>query len=444
MAQELDQAVVIGASVSGLLAARVLAKHFDQVTVLERDALPPPGTPRKGVPQGNHLHVLLARGRDLLENFFPGLTEELAQCGATVGDLSETSRWFSGGAYTQNFRSGLISVQASRPLLEGLILQRVRALPNVTILEQHNVMGLLHDNGQVTGLRVEDRRGAAPSETVQRAALVVDAAGRGSRCLGWLEELGYPRPPEEQIKMNLAYTTRHFRRLPEHANGHNPIVCLNTAENKRAGVLQAIEGERWVATLSGFLGVAAPTDLQGYLEYARQLEAPDIYNVLRGAEPLDEGYTYKYPASQRRYFEKLTRFPAGMLVVGDALCSFNPIYGQGMTTAAVEADLLDQCLGAGGLDGLARRFFQNAGKQLDSPWQIAAGSDLAYPEVQGKRAPGSKLVGAYLERLLLASQTDTTLNLAFQRVTNLMDPPSALFHPKIVARVIQGRRGRPN
>ena len=439
----MQHAVVIGASISGLLAARALANHFNQVTVIERDILPPPGDPRKGVPQGHHAHVLLARGRDLLESFYPGLTQELAAQGAVAGDLSETSRWFSDGTYTRNFKSGLLSVQVSRPLLEGAIQSRMRALPNVTVLENHDAAGLLTapaDAGtdvRVTGVRVIDRARPEPVEKQLAAGLVVDAGGRGTRSLAWLENLGYPRPEEELIKMGLTYTTRVFRRLPEHAQGHSPIVIVAGEQNRRGAAMLAVEGSRWMVTLAGILGDSAPPDLDGFIEFARSLAAPDCYEIIKTAEPLGEAHQYKYPASQRRHFEKLTRFPEGFLVCGDALCSFNPIYGQGMTTAASEAALLDECLRAG-LPGIARRFFQRANRLLDLPWSISAGSDLAFPEVEGKRVPAMRLVGQYLARLLIASRQDIVLNIAFQRVTNLIDPPASLFRPDIVLRVLMG------
>jgi 2-polyprenyl-6-methoxyphenol hydroxylase-like FAD-dependent oxidoreductase len=438
----MERAIVIGASISGLLAARVLADHFRQVSVVERDSLPVLGEPRKGVPQGRHLHVLLARGRDLMEGFFPGLSQELVERGAITGDLSETMRWFSGGAYTRNFHSGLISVQVSRPLLEGAILQRLCDLPNVTILENYDASGFIAtpdpadaQGVRIGGVRVVDRSQPAPDEKTLEADLVVDAGGRGSRSLAWLESLGYARPEEEHIKMGLSYTTRAFHRPREQA--HGAVVILPSFNNRRGGAMLAVDGERWIASLSGYLGDAAPTDLEGFIEYARSLDAPDIYDVIKTAEPLGEGSPYKYPASQRRHFEKLVRFPEGLLVCGDALCSFNPIYGQGMTTAASEAAILDECLRAG-LHGIARRFFQRASRLLDSPWSIAAGSDLAYPEVEGKRARGMGLVQLYLDRLLRASREDTTLNIAFQRVTNLIDPPASLFRPNIVLRVVKG------
>ena len=440
----MGKAIVIGASISGLLAARALANHFSQVTIIERDVLPPPGQPRKGVPQGRHAHVLLAHGRDVLEAFFPGLTQELQSQGATVGDASETVRWFSNGAYTRNFHSGLIAVQASRPMLEGLVARRLLAMPNVTLLGNHDAVELVTSPAGsaaevcVAGVKVEDRSGPAPVEISLEADLVVDAGGRGSRCLAWLESLGYARPEEEHIKMNLCYTTRVFRRRPEDAGGHSPIVILPNEKNMRGGTMLAVEGDRWIATLAGYLGDAAPADMAGYLEFARSLDAPDCYDIMKTAEPLGEASQFKYPASQRRHFEKLTSFPEGYLVCGDAVCSFNPIYGQGMTTAASEAILLDECLRAG-LPGIARRFFIRASRMLDAPWTIAAGSDLAYPQVEGKRPRSGRLVRLYLSQMLEVMREDAGLNIAFQKVSNLIEPPASLFSPNIILRVLFGR-----
>jgi len=446
-ASRLNHAIVIGASISGLLAARVLSKHFQKVTILERDVLPSGAETRKGAPQGRHLHVLLARGRDLLEKYFPGLTVELSGQGAQVGDLSESVCWFSDGAYTRNFKSGLVGVQVSRPLLEATIRGRVRALPNVTLLDHHDVAGLQTAASgaagvvRVSGVRVVDRSRGESEQAVHAADLVVDASGRGSRMLAWLEELGYARPKEEKIKIDITYTTREFRRKPEHAGGKNPIVIQPSFNNRRAGVMLAVEGERWIAGLSGILGEAAPGDLEGYIAYARSLDAPDMYEIVKSAEPLGEAVQYKYPASQRRYFEKLRRFPEGLLLCGDVICSFNPVYGQGMTTAACEAEIIDELLPAG-VDGIAKKFFQRAGKLLDSPWQIAAGSDLNYPEVEGKRDPSLKLINPYMSRLLKATSSDPVVNLAFQKVTNLIEPPASLFHPAIMARVLFGGAAR--
>ncbi len=440
-----DRAVVIGSSLAGLMAARALANHFSQVIVFERDVLPSDPVPRKAVPQGRHAHVLLARGAGVMESFFPGLIQDLKNQGAVVEDMSATGIWFSKGRYHRNYRSGIISLQVSRPLLEGYIRQRVCALPNVTLREHCDVIGLLPvkegSETSIRGVTVMDRAQINPVKEPLTASLVVDAGGRGSRGLAWLESLGYPRPKEELIKMNLSYTTCVYHRLLEHTQGRNPVL-INAGQNRRGGAMLAVEGQRWIVTLFGYQGDAAPDDEAGFVAYARTLEAPDIYNVVKTAHPLGPASQYKYHASQRRRFEKLTRFPEGYLICGDALCSFNPIYGQGMTMAASEAALLDECLledGPGKTPrSLSRRFFHAASRVLDSPWAIAASNDLIYPDVEGKRTPLMRFSNRYIDWLARVSPEDTTLSIAFLRVANLEISPVNLFHPALVLRVLLG------
>jgi 2-polyprenyl-6-methoxyphenol hydroxylase-like FAD-dependent oxidoreductase len=444
MQAKMQQAVVIGASVAGMLAARALANHFKKVIVIERDVLPPSGEPRKGVPQGRHAHILLSRGRELLDQYFPGLTQDLVNRGALAGDLTESYVWFAKGAYQRNFHSGMVALQVSRPMLEGYIHERLCMLPNITVLENHDVTGLASmptkSGVQITGVRVVNRAAGASERTLE-ADLVIDAGGRGSHSPAWLERLDYPRPEEERIQVEVSYTTRTFRRQPGDPR-KSPVVIVADADNRRAGMIMALEGERWIVGLGGLLGDAAPGDLAGFVAYSRTLAAPDVYEFLQTAEPLGDAATYKYAASQRRRYENLERFPAGFLVVGDALCSFNPIYGQGMTTAALEACLLDDCLQTGlkdsGDGSLRRRFFRDAGRMLDTPWAIAAGGDLAIPEVEGKRTFAMRLTNAYLARYGRAALKDTLLAGEFMKVANLTAAPAALFRPALMARVVWG------
>lgn len=424
---------------AGLLAARVLADHFEQVTLLERDTFPAPGANRKGVPQGNHTHVLLERGRQIMEMLLPGLTDELTRLGAAkVTDVSSNIRWFHGGGYHRPGVSRVSGVGVSRPTLETAVRARVLALPNVRARENCNVLGLVTtaDNNRVSGVRLIDRQTGSDRETML-ADLVVDAGGRGSRSPAWLEALGYSRPQVEEVRIGMGYTTCYFRRQPEHIPGLDGIVFLATPPNKHLGVLLAQDGHRWVLTLGGYLGDHVATDYQAFLEAARRLPAPHIYNVIRDAELLGEPAAYKFPANLRRRYEKLARFPEGYLVFGDALCSFNPIYGQGMTVAALEAQALGECL-ASGPDRLAKRFFARAGKIIDVSWSAAVGNDLGFPEVEGSRTPLVRFLNWYFGKLHAAAQHDAQVSIAFLKVINMVAPPPTIFHPRIVWRVIKG------
>lgn len=438
-----SRAVVIGASMAGLMAARALSGHFGEVVLLERDIFPEPGENRKGVPQGKHIHLLLERGRQIMEKHLPGLTDDLTGQGAVhIKDASLTVRWFNRGGYHKPGASGISGLAASRPTLEALVRARVLALPNVRAFEDCRVLGLVtEDEGgqgsrRVTGVRLDDRQSGSGQETLL-ADLVVDASGRGSRSPGWLDELGYSKPQEEEVRIGLGYTSCYFRRQPEHIPGLNGIVIFTTPPDKHMGVILAQDGNRWVVTLGGYLGEHAPTDYPGFLEYARKLSAPHIYQVIKDADLLSGPVAYTFPANLRRHYEKLDRFPQGYLVFGDAICSFNPIYGQGMTVAAMESEALDECL-AEGLDRLAERFFTQASKIIDLSWSTAVGNDLNYPEVEGPRTPMVRFLNWYIGKLHLAAHHDAEVSIAFLKVINMMAPPPTILHPRIVWRVIKG------
>jgi 2-polyprenyl-6-methoxyphenol hydroxylase-like FAD-dependent oxidoreductase len=437
-----NHAVVLGASMAGLATARVLADTYERVTVLERDTLPATPAHRKGVPQSRHAHGLLAAGRVALEELFPGLTDELVANGALSGDLQAESRW-----YNQEFRlcpgpSELRAVAVSRPLLEGCVRERVRALANVRVVDRCDAAGLVAtpDGRRVRGVRVL-RRADGSAEEVLEADLVVDATGRGSRSPLWLEELGYPRPAEDEVRTGLAYASRVYRRRPDHLDGDRAVVVVATVDRPRGGTMLAMEGDRWMVTLNGYLGQRPPADPDGFVAFAAGLPVPDIFEVIADAEPLGEVLPARYPASVRRRYERLDRFPDGYLVVGDAVCGFNPVYGQGMSVAALEALALRECLRAGPA-GLARRFFAKAARIVDIPWGIAVGADLRFPGIEGARTAKVRLVNAYLARFHVAAATDPILGRAFLRVINLMDRPESLLGPAIALRVLRGNLQR--
>ena len=434
-----EKVIVIGASMAGLLAARVLADRFGQVLLLERDTLPALSANRKGVPQGKHTHVLLERGRQIMESFLPGLTDELTHLGAArIEDVSTNVGWFHSSGYHKPGTSGVAGIGVSRPTLEGLVRKRVLAMPNVRAREGCSVLGLAttDDNSRVTGVRLEDRQGSRAEETMY-ADLVVDASGRGSRSPHWLDELGYGRPLEEEVRIGMGYTTCYYRRRAEHLTGLKGIVFLATPPDKRLAVMLAQDGDRWVVTLGGYLGEHAPRDYPGFLKYARELPAPDIYNVIKDEEPLGAPVAYTFPANLRRHYEKLPRFPQGYLVIGDALCSFNPIYGQGMTVAAMEAEALGECL-ANDRKRLAKEFFAKVSKIIDVSWSAAVGNDLGYPEVEGPRTPMVRFFNWYIKKLHKAAHTDAQVSIAFLKMINMVAPPATILQPRMIWRVIKG------
>jgi 2-polyprenyl-6-methoxyphenol hydroxylase-like FAD-dependent oxidoreductase len=433
-----DRAVVLGASLAGLLAARVLADAYTELTVSDRDQLPETSGHRRGVPHGRHVHALLTGGQQALEELLPGLTAELVAHGVPAGDLLANCRWYLNGHRLRQAPTGMVALSPSRPVLEGHVRARVRALPNLTFLDGCDIVGLAttRDGRRVTGARVL-RRADGSTEQVLNADLVVDATGRGSRTPVWLAALGYPRPDQEQVRVGLGYATRTYRLPPDALDGDLAVAQAATPQHPRSGVLLPLEGDRWMLTLGGRLGEHPPTDPDGFLDFARSLRFPDIYHAIRDAEPLDDPVAFRFPASVRYRYERLDRFPDGLLVVGDAVCSFNPVYAQGMTVAALEALTLRRHLQQEA-EPHPRRVFRGLARVVDVPWDIAVGGDLAFPGVQGRRTAKVRLINAYLTRLHAAAAHDASLSSAFLRVAGLVAPPQSLLRPDVAVRVLRG------
>ena len=375
----------------------------------------------------------------ILEEFFPGYNNDVvAQSGGLLGDVANDVTWIGRNVTLANGTSGLIGLIASRPVLEGHLRRRVLGLPNVRAIENCAVRGLAIDPARknVTGVRM--RVEGKLDETVN-ADLVVDATGRGSSSAAWLEELGYQPPVNEKVEIGIGYMTRTYRRRPTDLDGKLGIVVAGSAPNWRNGVMLAQENDSWIVSAGGFLGDDAPDNDQGFLAYLATLPTMEIHDVVARAEPLTDYRRYRYASSLRRRYEKLARFPENYLVFGDAICSFNPVYGQGMTVAAQEALTLQQCLRAGSND-LARRFFRAAAKIVDIPWDIAVGNDLRHPQVKGARPPMLRFINWYIGKLHLAATRDSTLATAFLKVVNLTIPPPSLLSPAIAWRVWRGNR----
>jgi 2-polyprenyl-6-methoxyphenol hydroxylase-like FAD-dependent oxidoreductase len=437
-----SSAVVIGASVGGLLAARALSGHFDRVTLVERDVLPHGADVRKGVPQSAHAHGLLASGYAVMDGYFPGMMDELEAAGAPRGDVVGDFLWFQYGRWKLRHQSGLRGITVSRPCLEAAIRRRVIALPNVTMLEGTDAIKPVFDAaaGRVTGLVVRSRNSRVDDRL--DAGLVVDATGRGSQSPKWLAEWGFGQPETMAVKIDVGYATRIFeRRAGDFFNASGAIVSATPPRETRHAAVLAAEGNRWVVTLVGSVGDYPPTDEKDWTRFAASLPSPVVHDLVASARPLTDVVAYRFPANHRRLYEHMQRFPQGYLAIGDAICSFNPIYGQGMSVAATEARALDEML-ASGLDGLPRRFYPRARKIVDIPWMIATGEDLRYPQVEGKRAAGSGLVNRYLERVHAVASDDATVCRRFFDVLNLLAPPTALMSPAMMWRVLARTKPR--
>jgi 2-polyprenyl-6-methoxyphenol hydroxylase-like FAD-dependent oxidoreductase len=450
-----DHAVVMGAGMAGLLAARALADHFEQVTVVDRDQLPDRPGFRRGVPQSRHLHVLLSRGLECLEELFPGFEADLVAAGAPVVEGSE-SLWLNAAGWCRRYPSPIRLLGASRELIEWEVRTRVTGLDNVEVVERCEAVGLLghHDRGGVTGVRLRSHGGHAevtgPDADVP-ADFVVDASGRGSRAPRWLAALGYQPPTQTAINSLLGYASRQYK-IPGNFQADWRMLVINAKPpgNARTGALVPIEGGRWMVALIGAGRDYPPADDTGFLEFARGLRSPLLYQTIEAAEPVSPIYSYRNTDNQRRHFERLRRWPERFVVIGDASCTFNPIYAQGMTVTAMTAVALDHLLAEHRRrprvdpSALASRFQRQVARTSAGAWTMATSEDLRYPWTEGARLNlPTRFMHRYADRVLEAANGNPKVNTAFVNVVNLRHPPTSLFRPRVLLPVLARRRAPP-
>lgn len=439
------EAVVLGGSMAGLLAATVLADAYDHVTLVERDHLYADGKPRRGVPQGRHVHVLLPRGSEVIEELLPGILDELVDSGGgTTRSLRNMHFELNGHVLNQDDSTTETPLhRQSRPLLESRLLERVLALGNVTMLDGHEVGALrADDRGRVVGVTVSPSQTTAPPRDLP-ADLVMVATGRSGRVGAWLKELGYAAPVEESVRVDVMYASREMILDPELTGDTEMVLVGPTAERPCGCGVFAQENGTWMVTLGGFAGHHPPTEHGEWLEFSDRVLPPKMAKAVRTGEALTGIQGHRFPANLRRRYDKLERFPEGLLVTGDAVCSFNPIYGQGMTVAALEALALRDTLRRRP-QALAPRYFKAAAKPVSSAWQFAVGADLALPPevVPGPRPLPVRVMGAYIDRYQRGAERDAVLAWHFLKVTGFDEPVRTLFGPSSLSRIFRPARSR--
>jgi 2-polyprenyl-6-methoxyphenol hydroxylase-like FAD-dependent oxidoreductase len=369
--------------------------------------------------------------------------EELVEAGGLRLDPGTELSFYRFGSIWPREASDLRLVTFSRPLLELAIRHRVAALPGVSFRDGVSVASLTGGDGRVTGARVDD------GELIE-TDLVLDCTGRGARSNHWLAALGFPAPRLSEVKVGVGYATRFYRRSPGDLVEGSAVLSLpSPPAEKRAGLALPVEGDQWLISLGGWHD-DFPRDLPAFEQHARDLPHPGIARLLARCEPLTELSVVRYPSSRRRYFEELSELPGRYLALGDAICSFNPIYGQGMSCAALEAvqlnRLLDSVAGSGsaGLDPpLSCRYYQEAARIVATPWQFAADADFSYPQTGGDRPRGVRLKNAYAKRVQLASMVDPQVRQVFTSVQHLIADPAELLKPAMIARVLRGAAKAP-
>lgn len=444
----LGHAVVLGGSIAGLAAAAALAPRAQRVTVVERDALAaaggdgPAGRSRRGVPQGVHLHNLLPAGVTAFERLLPGIEGDLGAAGAHVIRHTGQNRVMAGGGEVllDDIDSSYVLIGATRPLMERVVRDRVRALGNVTFHDGHRALGLEAGPGgrQVAGVRLAASR--TGSEETLAAELVVDATGRGSRMPRWLQTLGYEPPREQRLGVDARYTTRLFRRGDEAPAGRAVVFVATLPGGRRQATALAVEGGRWIVSLMGLVGDQAPGDLDGFRAWARSLWASDVSDIVSVAEPLGDAVTGAFPANVRRRYDRLARLPGRLAVLGDGLCATNPHYGRGMTNAALEAVELGHALDRHGPDRAGRAFFRATRRLVDASWDFVTDNDLLQPAIEGRRSLRWRLVTAYSGRVLRASHRDPVVASAFMNVFGMRARPASLLRPGIALRALKPRK----
>jgi 2-polyprenyl-6-methoxyphenol hydroxylase-like FAD-dependent oxidoreductase len=423
---------------AGLLAARVLADTF-AVEVIERDALPEAPEPRKGVPQARHAHALLRRGATLLEDFFPGFREELRAHGAIDAEVGQSYGYLSPFGWLIPFAPTLAIACCSRDLLESRVRARVRALPDVRIVDGRSVQRLLAQDGRVVGVELDDG-------TKRSADLVVDASGRGSQAPRWLTEIGFSAPRETLVDGGVGYASRIYEGALALPNGWRVLtVAWAPPRHKRGGFLVPLEGRRFILTLCGGGGDCPPSDEDAFVEFARSVRTPLFYQAIREARPLGAIHVNRSTVNRHRHYEELQRMPAGFLVVGDAVVAFNPTYGQGMSVAAIEADTLRSAIARGAVDPAA---FQRAlAIAVKDVWLSATGEDFRFVETTGPRPAGVKWIHRYMDGVFRLALTDPAIARIVVSVYLLERPVADLLRPSVAIRAIpkafQGRESSP-
>ena len=435
------QAVVIGAGMAGLTAAGALADRFEQVVVLERDTLPAEPAYRAGTPQARHVHALLLSGQRALSELFPGFEQDLARAGAVPLRVGLDVRNERPGYDPFPQRDlGWFSYAVSRPTIEHAVRRRVESRANITLRQRCRVQEVLATpKGEAaTGVQYDSGNGA--NETIA-ADLVVDASGRGALTLALLQSIGRPLPEETTIGIDLGYATCVFAIPDDAATDWKGVMTFGQApQNSRGGLLLPLEGDRWMVTIGGRHGDTPPGDAEGFLAYARALRTPTIYNAISHAKRLEGVARYGFPESVRRHFERLDDFPRGLLPIGDAICRFNPVYGQGMSVAAQEACLLQRLLekpgeGSDPIAALAPAFFAEVQPLLETPWSVAT-LDFALPDTRGQRPADFEATLKFGIALTRLAAEDPAVHKLTAEVGNLLRPRSIYRDPALLQRVL--------
>ena len=433
----LGKAVVIGGSIAGLLTARVLSDHFQKVILVERDRYEDDDNKvRKGTPQANHIHLLLAKGREILQDFFPEIEQDLVKNGANKIDFLNDGRYRLPSGWAQRFESGVITITCTRTLLENTIRRQVQKISNIILQENTSITSFVLENSDKISLETLDSKKI-------HADLIVDCTGRNTKTPSWLEDAGYPKPKETKVDSFVGYATRKYIPPKNFQKKWKMLMILNKPTiNPRAGVIYPIENGKWLVGLSGIGKNYPPVDEKGFLDFVKNLESVELFDALKDATPDSEIHGYQIQGSRRYHYEEMPRWPENFIVLGDAVSVFNPFYGQGITSAALGVKVLDGMLKKQKLEiDFTKKFQKKLAKIVSLPWVLGISEDLRWPTTLGKRPNTvTRLVQNHAQKVLLLGPKSKLATKSFLQMMHMIKSPAIIFHPVILLQLIANRK----
>ena len=425
----LGKAVVVGGSIAGLLTARVLSDYFEDVILIERDEYYNDNNKvRKGTPQANHIHLLLVKGKEILQEFFPDLEKDLLRNGANKIDFLNDGKFFLPSGWAQRFESGVITFTCTRPLLENTIRHQVQKISKIKICDNKTIASFVLENKNKISLKTSE------NEKIN-ADLIVDCTGRNTKTPDWLEDIGYSKITDTRVDSFVGYATRRY--IPPKnikKNWKMLSILSNPTSNPRVGAIYPIEDDKWLVFLSGIGKVYPPTEEKGFLEFAKNLEHKELYDSMKDAIPDSEIHGYRVQGSKRYHYESMPSWPENFLVLGDAVAVFNPYYGQGITSAALGVKVLDKMLKNQDFDNnFTRKFQKTLAKTISLPWILGTSEDLRWPTTMGKRPNAiTRMVQNHAQKVMLLGPKSKLATKSFLQMMHMIRSPSIIFHPVIL------------
>lgn len=424
-----NHAIIVGAGIAGLLSAKVAAQYFTRVTLVDRDVFPENIEPRRGVPQAVHLHVLLLRGLRILQEFFPTIERDLLQQGAVPIDWGQDTLWMNPCGWVPRFTSGVVTYNCSRWMLEHSVREKVFAASNIEVLASSEFQEFIFDNNRhVKGICIQQN---GEKKSIE-ADLVIDACGKNSRVIKILEQNGYSAPQESRVNSHLGYASCHFEIPSDFPNDWKQLyVQMKPPTHLRGGVLYPVEGNKWIVTLIGGNKDYPPGELDAFMDFAKSLRDLKFYDTIYKAKAVSRVYCYRNTESRLRHFHKMKSFPQGLLCIGDSVCAFNPVYGQGMTVSALSAKALQECLQQNiSREKLAKTFFHKIHKTNFVPWLIASSEDKRIAEM--KQSLFYKCIHLFFDRTLYLATRNQDIQKSFLEILHMTKGISSLLTPKLL------------